>query len=177
MTYGCETANQRIRKHMKYLSVILIFICFEAHAEQCGPGNERPCSIEIEDSLSFGRRYKLEIIEAMLQVDKLSNDEATGYWGANGAYPATYIKKLSLIVEESKFWIPAKAYSDLGNLNAAEVKENQHGIVLIVLGGNAAGAYYATFVFIDSKMRKRTVRAKAFPDQLWEKTTFHEPAS
>lgn len=162
---------------MKFLSVILIFVCLEAQAEMCSPEGKRPCLIEIESTLPLGGPYKLEIIEAMLAVEKSGNDEATGYWGANGAYPATHINELSLVVGESKFWIPAKAYSDLGNINTAEVKENQHGIVLIVRGGDGSGSYYATFVFIDSKMRKRTVRAEALPDQLWEKTTFNEPTS
>jgi hypothetical protein len=162
---------------MKFLNVILNFACLEAHAEMCSHDGKRPCLIEIENTLPLGRPYKLEIIEAMLLVEKSSNDEATGYWGANGAYPATYIKKLSLIVGKSKLWTLTKAYSDLGNINLAEVKENQFGIVLIVRGGDASGSYYATFVFIDSKMRKRSVRAEALPDQLWEKTTFHEPTS
>jgi hypothetical protein len=166
-----------VRKHMKFLNVILNFACLEAHAEMCSHDGKRPCLIEIENTLPLGRPYKLEIIEAMLLVEKSSNDEATGYWGANGAYPATYIKKLSLIVGKSKLWTLTKAYSDLGNINLAEVKENQFGIVLIVRGGDASGSYYATFVFIDSKMRKRSVRAEALPDQLWEKTTFHEPTS
>ena len=117
------------RKPMKFLSVILIFVCVGAQAEMCSPDDKRPCLIEIENTLPLGRPYKLEIIEAMLTAEKSGNDETTGYWGANGAYPTTHVNKLSLVVGKSKFWIPTKAYSDLGNVNTAEVKENQHGIV------------------------------------------------
>ncbi|MFT5502782.1 MAG: hypothetical protein ACI8XC_000487 [Gammaproteobacteria bacterium] len=166
-----------IKKLMKILYILLFFVFLEAHAEMCSPEGERPCSIEVENILPPGKPYKLEIIEAMLVVEKSSNGDATGYWGANGSYPTTYIEKLSLTVENSKFWIPTKAYSDLGNISMAEVKENQHAIVLIVRGGQASDSYYATFVFIDGKMRKRTVRSVALPDQLWEKTTFHGPTS
>jgi hypothetical protein len=166
-----------ILKPMKILYLLLFFAFFEAQAEMCSSGSEHPCAVKIESSLPLGRPYKLEIMENALVAETSSNNEATGYWGANGAYPVTHIKKLSLTVNNKEFWIPVKAYADLGNITTAEVKENQHAIVLIVKGGLASDAYYATFVFIDGKMRKRTVRSETMPDQLWEKTTFHEPAS
>jgi hypothetical protein len=162
---------------MKILYILLLFVFVEAHAETCKPDIKKLCSIEIENTLPLGRPFKLEITEAMLVVEKSNNVDPTGYWGANDNFPITYIKKLSLSVENSKFWIPVKAYSDLGNITMAEVKENQHAIVVIIRGGLASDAYYATFVFIDGKMRKRTVRSEQLPDQQWEKTTFSESAA
>ncbi len=102
--------------------------------------------------------------------------EYTGYWGAGGAYPSTYIKTLSLVVGKLNFSLPSKAYSDLGNLYLADVKENQFGIVLIVKGGDADASYYATFVFNEGRLRKRTVRSSAQPDLVWEKMSFSEAA-
>jgi hypothetical protein len=177
MIGSIESNVHTILKPMKILYLLLFFAFFEAQAKMCSPGSEHPCVVKIESTLPLGRPYKLEIMEALLIAETSNNDEATGYWGANGAYPTTHIKKLSLTVENSKLWIPVKAYADLGNITMAEVKENQHAIVLIVKGGLASDAYYATFVFIDGKMRKRTVRSEMAPDQLWEKTSFHEPES
>ena len=157
---------------MRFLIILSIFISLEVEAGQCAPEAPRPCSIELENTLPSGKSYRLEIIEASLQVESSGNDEATGYWGAGGAYPSTTIDTISLVVEKSKFSLPPKTYSDLGEIKLAEVKENQYGIVLIVKGGDADDSYYATFVFIDGKVRKRTVRSSLLPDQLWEKTTF-----
>ncbi len=92
-----------------------------------------------------------------------SSEEHTGYWGAKGKFPANNINNISLVVEKSKLSIPSKIYSDLGNLMLAEVKENKHAIVLIVKGGEASASYYATFVFADYKIRKRTVRSNESP--------------
>ena len=164
-----------IRIILLSIPCVLIFVGFEIQAGQCNPDTNQPCTIALENTLPSGKTYKLEIIEALLPVENSSSDDFTGYWGASGAYPATYINQLSLDVDQAKIKLPAKAYSDLGNISAAEVKENQFGIVLIVRGGDAAGSYYATFVFVDNRIRKRTVRADARPDQLWEKTSFSEP--
>ncbi len=157
---------------MRFSIILFAFISLGAQAGPCAPGAQRPCSIELENTLPSGKSYRLEIIEASLPVENSDDDEATGYWGAGGAYPFTYIDTISLVVEKSKFSLPPKTYSDLGQINLAEVKENQYGIVLIVKGGEADDSYYATFVFIDGKVRKRTVRSSLLPDQLWEKTTF-----
>ena len=157
---------------MRLLIVISIFISLEVAAGQCSPDAERPCSIELENTLPSAKSYRFEIKEANLQVESSGNDKATGYWGAGGAYPSTAIETISLVVESSKLSLPPKTYSDLGTINMAEVKENESAIVLVVKGGDVDDSYYATFVFIDDKVRKRTVRSSLLPAQLWGKTAF-----
>jgi len=157
---------------MRFVPLLLLIAISSSQAEQCQPGTDGLCRIVVEDILPSGKTFKLEITEAPLKVENSINEERTGYWGANGKYPATYINKLSLVVEKSKLSIPLKVYTDLGNLYFAEIKENEHAIVLIVKGGEALASYYATFVFVDYKIRKRTVRSDESPDQLWEKNIF-----
>ena len=160
---------------MKYLVLLLLIVAPGIQAEQCQTDTDQACKILVEGIFPSGKTFQLEISEAPLKLDNSIGENRTGYWGANGKYPASYIDKISLMVEESKLSIPSKIYADLGNLTFAEVKENEHAIILIVKGGEASAAYYATFVFADYKIRKRTVRSNKNPDLSWEKTSFHEP--
>ena len=157
---------------MRFLVIISIFISLEAMASPCSPGAQRLCSIELESTLASGKSYRLEIRETNLLIKNSDNSEATGYWGAGGVYPSTAIETISLVVENSKFSLPPKTYTDLGTINKAVVRENEHAIVLVVKGGDADDSYYATFGFIDAKVRKRTVRNSLLPDQHWEKSSF-----
>jgi len=167
-----ESLMRSVRKRIRFAPLLLLIAISNTLAEQCQPDTTRLCSIVAEDILPSGKTFKLEITEAPLKVENSVNEGHTGYWGANGKYPATYINKLSLVVEKSELSIPLKVYTDLGSLYFAEVKENEHAIVLIVKGGKASASYYATFVFVDDKIRKRTVRSDKNPDLLWEKNIF-----
>jgi len=160
---------------IKLLPLLLLLVVPGLQAEQCQTNSEGLCNIFIEDSLPSGKRFKLEVAEAPLKVESRVDQRRTGYWGANGGYPDSYIEKISLVVEQSKLSIPSKVFTDLGNLTFVEIKENEHAIAIIVKGGEASAAYYATFLFVDEKIIKRTVRSVENPDQLWERTAFYEP--
>ena len=98
-----------------------------------------------------------------------------GFWGAHGSYPDTHVAALTLVLDNTEIAIPAKIYSDLGNVRIAEIKENRNAVVLVLRGGADEAAYYATYVFVDGVLRKRTVRSSLMPDRVWEKTTFNAP--
>ncbi|MEM7561958.1 MAG: hypothetical protein AAF353_02790 [Pseudomonadota bacterium] len=132
------------------------------------------CRISIDDQLPSGKTFDISAEEERLSNSNQSGNNDSGYWGNGGATPDTRISKISLEVDGIAFHIPEKSYSDLGNITALEIKENQHAIVLVINGGQSDSAYYATFVFIDSALRKRTVRNKLHPGSLWEKTTYRE---
>jgi len=171
-TRQSRATDAGVRKRIRFVPLLLLIAISSTQAEQCHPGMDGLCKIVVEDTLPSGKTLQLEITEAPVKVENSMSEEPTGYWGANGKYPATYINKLSLVIENSKMSIPLKLYTDLGNLYFAEVKENEHAIVLIVKGGEALASYYATFVFVDYRIRKRTVRSDQSPDQLWEKNLF-----
>ena len=160
---------------MRVFPLFLLLMSFNLQAELCHSDFKEPCSLLIEKVLPSGKSYKLEISEAHLAIKHPGQIEGTGYWGANGRFPATHVNKLSLRIDGESVRVPLKVYSDLGNLTFAEVKENEAAIVLVVKGGDAASAYYATYVFYDKQLRKRTVRSSEQPGQVWEKTSFSEP--
>lgn len=166
-----EPGNEE-KMGLRFLTIILAFLCLEALANDCANEPGKPCTIEVESTLPSGKTYHLSIIEDLLGNSEDKPMVNTGYWGEGGAFPDTFIRSISLVVEGDSYWIPPKAYADLGNLNKVEVKENPHAIVLVVSGGKAAGPYYATFVFIDQKVRKRTVRSSRAPDRVWERTVY-----
>lgn len=159
------------------LTLPLLLLCgFAAHAAECPADTDAPCNISEARVLSSGIAYRLELRETRLDAAVHGNRYPSGYWGADGKYPDTHIAALSLILDNAEIGIPAKLYSDLGNLEVARVRENQNAVVLELRGGKDHAAFYATYVFIDGVLRKRTVRSSLEPDKVWEKTTFNAPS-
>ena len=148
---------------------------FSVHAAACAGSPEQACQISLESQLPSGTPYRLKVAESLINDPGLSQNQFSGYWGAGGAIPVSRAVSIAFSVDGLRFHMPDKSFSDLGNLTAVEVKENQHAIVLVVNGGQSEQAYYATFVFIDGVLRKRTVRNKTAPGTVWEKTTYRQP--
>ena len=160
---------------MKFLPLCFVLLCVEALANECSPEPaDRPCALVLENNLPSGKAYQLTVLEKWYDGNETSENDVSELWGANDAFPFSHIHSVSFIVDGSPLWLPSKAYTDLGNLTRAEVKENPHAMVLVVRGGAAADSYYATFVFINGKIQKRTVRSSQAPDQYWEKTIYHD---
>ena len=160
---------------MRIFPLILLLVSINLKAEVCQSDSEAPCTLMIEKELPSGKVYRLDISETRLEVNQSGQNDESGYWGANGKFPATQVSQLSLSIDEELIIIPSKVYTDLGNLTFAEVKENEAAIVLVLKGGKAEAAYYSTYVFYDKQLRKRTVRSSEQPGQVWEKTSFSEP--
>ena len=153
----------------------LLACCFGSHAAQCPPDTGKPCEISEARVLPSGIAYRLELREARLDPETYGKRYPSGFWGADGDYPATRVTSLSVVLDNTDIGIPAKIYTDLGNIQAAEIKENQNAVVLVLRGGKAEAGFYATYVFIEGVVRKRTVRSSSRPDHAWEKTTFSAP--
>lgn len=145
------------------------------HAAQCPPDDSAPCELSEARVLPSGIAYQLELREQTLDADAYGRRYPSGFWGADGHYPQTQVAALSLALDNTEIGIPAKIYTDLGNIDSAEIRENANAVVLVLRGGEAEAGYYATYVFIEGVVRKRTVRSTLRPDRVWEKTSFNAP--
>jgi hypothetical protein len=162
---------------MRYLLFTwsLLICSFGIHAAQCPPGDTAPCAFSEARVLPSGIAYRLELRETELNADIYGRRFPSGFWGADGNYPETQVVALTLVLDNTEIGIPAKIYTDLGNIKGAEIRENKNAVVLVLHGGEAQAEFYATYVFIDGVVRKRTVRSRLQPDRIWEKTSFNAP--
>jgi hypothetical protein len=166
---------------MRFLIVFLALAFTSADANEC-PFQAllekretiiHPCTLKISGKLGSGKEYSFEMEEAVLERASTASEFDGSYWGADGGYPCTYINKLSLIVNSQKIWIPRKSFTDIGNISSVEIAENGLNILIEMNGGDAAGSFHIIYTIQDNKLVERMVTASEAPDQVWEKSIFH----
>ena len=114
----------------------LLACCFGSHAAQCPPDTGKPCEISEARVLPSGIAYRLELREARLDPETYGKRYPSGFWGADGDYPATRVTSLSVVLDNTDIGIPAKIYTDLGNIHAAEIKRAEMlSMTLNTIGG------------------------------------------
>ena len=70
--------------------------------------------------------------------------------------------------------MPLSAYSDLSEVSELSLTWSGTQAALKLTGGDAAFAYDAVLLFDRSQLKSREVRSGEFPDEYWERTTYHE---
>jgi hypothetical protein len=121
-------------------------------------------------------------IEIMVSTTKYSPSfpYRAGYeWGADTtpsnpspAYPKSVITSVDVTVGKVKILIPLSAYSDLANPNTLTFETTSNGFRLIVVGGDAGGAYKAELYFEGKYIKRRKVASAEFPTEAWEETVY-----
>jgi len=95
------------------------------------------------------------------------------WWGTELVPPKTFIKELSVHVDENICWIPLSAYSDLVNIKSVDLRILNEGFNIIIDGGDTA-TYYKAVLSFDNEgyLLRRMVYNPSFPDEIWEETNY-----
>ena len=166
---------------MRLLSLLFYVVALGAHAEDC-PTKARvadsntiieACNLTVQGTLKAGTPYRLTLREAVYRREPGESPDDGSRWGIDGGFPWTYVTDLTLKVGSRPVSIPRKSFSDLVNISRVNVSEEGNNILIKVDGGDAAGAFNAVFTVHDYRLVERMVRLGEAPDQLWERTIFH----
>ena len=95
-------------------------------------------------------------------------------WGGDeGISPKRIIETINVVKNKQRFFIPLSAYADLGNpMHISLEALSAHRFRLVIVGGDAAGAYKASLEFKNYEISRRKVVSGEFPKEVWEETRF-----
>jgi hypothetical protein len=91
-------------------------------------------------------------------------------------YPCSGVDGIDIIVNGSSLFIPRSAFSDLADLNDAELKVGGNNYFLRLGGGDASEAYITMIEFDATMVKRRTLGSGTEPNQLLQKTIYHAVA-
>ena len=92
--------------------------------------------------------------------------------GGENEPPALLVGSIDVAVGGEQVFVPLSAFSDLGSPKMASLKISANGFEVVIIGGDAGGAYDATFTFDGSWLVQRRVSSREFPDEAWEETKY-----
>jgi hypothetical protein len=97
-------------------------------------------------------------------------------WGADDKLDTTWrlITSLEIWHGKARIDVPRSAFADLANGNSIEVRNDVHGCVITMMGGDAGCAWKADIWANAKRVTRRTVRSGEFPDNAWEETRYVE---
>jgi hypothetical protein len=128
----------------------------------------------VEHDQAFLAIFRVEISQAKIESSFPYKDELL--WGGDvGGPPETVLTLLQVSQNKKPVFVRLSAYSDLGDVKFASLEPTKEGFALHLHGGNTATSYDATFSFSNGYLSTRTVRAREFPDEAWEKTRYSFP--
>ena len=151
----------------KLFAIFIYLVSISAAAEM------KVFEFDESGKLANGTEYSINILEEKYIPEKGEAPDDGSMWGIDGGYPSSKVVNFSININGEKVYLPKKAYFDLCHLSAIKIDEKDGNIFLHVRGGDAAGSYRAKFTFRKNKLEERIVRMGEFPDQVWEKITFH----
>lgn len=97
----------------------------------------------------------------------------TGAWGPELTSPKNFIYSLDVSIKSQQKWVRLSAFSDLFDINKAEIVERDKYIVIKIEGGETSYHYIAEIYFDrEGYLVKRNVWSPSFPDQVKEETTY-----
>ena len=88
-------------------------------------------------------------------------------------YPCSIVERVEITVDNNPLFIPRSVFSDLADLNSAEVKANDNGVVLTLYGGDASESYIVKIAFDAEKVKSRILSSAMSPDQPLQETTYY----
>jgi hypothetical protein len=94
-------------------------------------------------------------------------------WGGGEAEPPTLlIESIDVTSAGERIYVPLSAFADLGNPKKASIEVSGDGFQVLIIGGDAGGAYDARLTFEGSWLIQRRVASREFPDEAWEVTRY-----
>ena len=102
----------------------------------------RRCEVEVTRSEKFGERRD--------------------YWGTDGTIPSSVVSDVRISVDGTEWPCPREAFQDLAEVQYdSQVGFDQDGangsVVIIIRGGDGAGAYAARLTLVDKRIATREI--------------------
>lgn len=157
----------------------VLIVLFIGIASVLGAPQFKPTKKHIRGKLRNGRAFTL-----IVQIKKYPGTQKDdgSWWGTDGGIPDTIISYMAFWVGKKPAMLPFKTYTDICNVNesSVSVQETKQGIQISMSGGDAAGSFTAQYLIRHQKqgyrLWQRIVRSGENPDEIWEKTEYHNEA-
>jgi len=154
---------------MKHLGLVVAVLLLSAGVALAGPYSAHDVG-----KLASGKFYDLTVNEVAYQKNNQLAGADYGWWGLDGGEPDYVLGELEIKIDGKKLLLPQRFYADISQINGHKLYEKNGHVVLQLHGGDAAGAYTATFKFNRARMIERVVAHGENPDEIWEKTVFYQ---
>jgi hypothetical protein len=109
--------------------------------------------------------------------DQLDQDPA---WRADRFKEHASVERVLIKVNEEPVWISQSAFEGIILVHSIRVSRDKRGIRLVIIGGDAGVSYRADYQIVPStrirgqfRISERVWRLGEFPDEVWERTTYH----
>jgi hypothetical protein len=108
-------------------------------------------------------KVESQVASRRCEVTILRSDQVgsrTDYWGTDGAVPSHIVKDVHISVDGMKCPCPREAFQDLAEVQYDSQVVFDHGetdgsLVVVIRGGDGAGAYSARISLVDRRVVKR----------------------
>jgi len=88
-------------------------------------------------------------------------------------YPCSVVDRLQIVVNGNSLFVPRSAFSDLADLNNAEIEVAKNGWILRLGGGDASETYIVRILFDGTQVKRRTVSSGTLPNKPMQETIYH----
>ncbi len=72
-------------------------------------------------------------------------------------YPCSIVDRIEITVNGKPLFIRRSVFCSLADLNRAEIKAEERGLILMLYGGDASESYVARIEFDDTRVKRRTI--------------------
>jgi hypothetical protein len=86
--------------------------------------------------------------------------------------PLRVISSVTIHVGTEQLFLPLSAFCDLGDPNDFSLTVADSGFSITITGGQTSSHYKAVLTFDTEMIISREISLFAFPEEVWEKTTF-----
>ena len=116
--------------------------------------------------------YSAKLILGRLALPKGEEDAWWGgSWDRGG--PQTILTKIEILNGKKKVFIPASAWSGIGEVRAVSMSLTKAGCELKFQGGDAHSSYRGNLIVKGNLVQSRTIRHSEFPNEYFETTQYH----
>ena len=156
---------------MKAVLLIPFWVAFMLLAPTDGPSGQS--RHEATQTLKAAKgTYSAKFILRRLALPK---GEVEAWWGGNwdrSGLP-TVLTKIEILHGKKKVFVPASAWSGVGEVRAISMTITKAGCELKFQGGDAHSSYRGTLVVKGELVQSRTIRHSEFPNEYFETTQYH----
>lgn len=89
-------------------------------------------------------------------------------------YPCSIVDGIDITVNGKPLFVPRSTFSDLSDLNTAEVTIEQNQSILTLIGGDAAGSYIVKIEFDKDRIKRRSLIDPEGPNEPTQVTIYYK---
>jgi hypothetical protein len=118
-------------------------------------------------------RVKIAMHEVIIGKPSDGRPEAIRSNCTYSRYPCSVVDYIDINVNGKSIFVPRSAFSDLADLNSAEIYASKESATLMLFGGDASESYTLKILFNAERVKGRILIAGEFGDVL-QKTTYFQ---